>query len=136
MPTTTCSIAHRPDLGVLVVRWPEDAPLPQLQTDFAGILQVAEQHETARWLLDVRRRDQLSPEFGHWTTSTFFPSAAARLIPQVLRLSVLCSPVRMALYEADPLQKQYLSYGLSPERRYHMHLFGDEGAAMKWLLAS
>lgn len=136
MSHVTCSITYRPDLGVLIVRWPEDAPLPQLQTDFEAILATAEQHATARWLLDVRRRDQLNPELGNWTTSIFYPHAAARLTPQELRLSVLCSPARMAVYETSQVQKRYLTYGLSNERTYRMRLFGDEGAAMQWLLSN
>jgi len=135
MPTSTCSIVHRPDLGVVVARWLEDAPLAQLQADFTALLHEAEQQATARWLLDVRRRDQLSPELGHWTTSIFYPQAAAQLLPQQLRISVLCSPARMAVYETSDEQKEYLSYGLSNERTYRMRLFGDEGSAMQWLLA-
>jgi hypothetical protein len=135
MSISTCSIVHRPDLGVVVARWLEDAPLAQLQADFTALLLEAEQHATARWLLDVRRRDQLSPELGNWTTSIFYPHAAAQLLPQQLRISVLCSPARMAVYESNPIQREYLSYGLSNERTYRMRLFGDEGSAMKWLLA-
>jgi len=132
--TSTCLITHRPDLGVLVARWLDNAPLTQLQADFTALLAEAEQHGTPRWLLDVRRRDQLSPELGHWTTSTFYPLAATKLFPQQLRISVLCSPARMAVYETSTEQKEYLSYGLSNERTYRMRLFGEEGAAMQWLL--
>jgi len=133
MSHITCSIQYRSDLRVLVVRWPDDASLLQLQADFTAILAVAEQHATARWLLDVRRRDQISPELGRWTTTTFYPLAASRFAPEVLRISVLCSPARMAVYAADPVQMQYLTYGLAPERSYLMRLFGDEGTAMEWL---
>jgi hypothetical protein len=133
MSSTTCTIQYRPDLEALVVRWPSDAPLLQLQADFAAILAVAQQHDTARWLLDVRRREQISPELGRWTTTVFYPHAASRLAPQALHISVLCSPARMAVYAADPIQMQYLTYGLAPERSYYMRLFGDEGTAMEWL---
>jgi hypothetical protein len=135
MSLITCTIQHRSDLGVLVVRWPDDAPLHQLQADFAAVLAMAEQTNTAFWLLDVRRRDQISPELGHWTTTIFYPQAANRLAPQMLRIGVLCSPARMAVYDADPIQMQYLTYGLSSERPYQMRLFGDEGTAMEWLCA-
>ncbi|MBO0357214.1 hypothetical protein J0X19_04605 [Hymenobacter sp. BT186] len=135
MPHITCTIQHRSDLGVLVVRWPDDAPLEQLQADFEAVLAMSEQTATAYWMLDVRRRDQISPELGHWTTTIFYPQAAGRLAPQILRISVLCSPARMAVYAADPIQMQYLTYGLAPERPYHMRLFGDEGTAMEWLCA-
>jgi hypothetical protein len=133
MSHITCSIQYRSDLHVLVVRWPEDAPLLQLQADFAAVLASAEEHNTAHWLLDVRRRDQISPELGRWTTTIFYPQAASHFIPAVLRISVLCSPARMAVYAANPVQMQYLAYGLAPERSYIMRLFGDEGTAMEWL---
>lgn len=135
MSTSTCSIVYRPDLGVVVARWLEDAPFAQLQADFMTLLREAEQHAVARWLLDVRRRDQLSTELADWTTSIFYPQAADHLLPQQLRISVLCSPTRMAIYEASDEQKEYLTYGLSNERTYRMRLFGDEGSAMQWLLA-
>ena len=129
----SCAITYRPDLHVLVARWPGDAPVPQLQADFEAILREAEQQQADRWLLDVRRRDQLNPEFGHWANYAFYPMASARLAPRALRIAVLCSPVRLALYAADTRQQEYLSYGLATERPYQLRLFGDEGYAMKWL---
>ncbi|UOR05404.1 hypothetical protein MUN82_21065 [Hymenobacter aerilatus] len=133
MLSPTCSIAYRPDLGALIVRWPTDAPFPTLQDDFEAILAVAEQHGTARWLLDVRRRAHLNPQLGDWTTRVFFPRAAARLAPQPLRLSVLCSPARMAVYAASAEQQSYLDHGIA-HQAYQMHLVCDEGKAMEWLL--
>ena len=133
MSAVTCSIQYRPDLDILVVRWPDDAALLQLQADFTAVLAAAQQHNVARWLLDVRRREQISVELGRWTTTLFYPQAASRLAPQVLHISVLCSPARMAVYAGDPIQMQYLTYGLAPERPYFMRLFGDEGSAMDWL---
>ncbi|MBC8082287.1 MAG: hypothetical protein H7Z21_03690 [Hymenobacter sp.] len=133
MSYATCSIQYRPDLDILVVRWPKDAALLQLQANFAAVLATAEQCGVARWLLDVRRRDQIRPELGRWTTTVFYPQAASRLVPQVLRMSVLCSPARMAVYASDPVQLHHLTYGLAPERSYCMRLFGDEGTAMEWL---
>ena len=129
----TCTITHRPDLGVLIVRWPADAPYPQLQADFEAILTMAKQHATGRWLLDVRRRAHLDPQLGDWTTRLFFPRAAAQLAPHPLRLSVLCSPARMAVYAASAEQQSYLAHGIA-HRAYHMHLLCDEGDAMRWLL--
>ncbi|HEX8428513.1 hypothetical protein [Hymenobacter sp.] len=131
----TCTIQYRPDLSILVVRWPDDAPLLQLQADFTAVLVAAQEHNVARWLLDVRRREQISLELGRWTTSIFYPQAASRMAPQVLHISVLCSPARMAVYASDPIKMQHLTYGLAPERPYYMRLFGDEGSAMEWLCA-
>lgn len=133
MSSVTCTIQYRSDLNALVVRWLSDAPLLQLQADFTAVLAAAQEHGAAHWLLDVRRREQISPELGRWTTTVFYPLAASSLAPQVLHISVLCSPARMAVYASDPVQMHYLTYGLAPERPYYMRLFGDEGAAMEWL---
>ncbi|TGE29681.1 hypothetical protein [Hymenobacter metallicola] len=132
-PAATCSIVYRPDLHLLVGRWPGDAPVPQLQADYEAILQEAERYSVARWLLDVRRRDQLSPELGQWANYTFYPLASTRLAPQLLRIAVLCSPARLAVYDSDAQQRAYLAYGLSAERTYRLRLFGSEGTAMEWL---
>jgi hypothetical protein len=135
MISANCLLSYRPDLGTLVARWQEDAPVAELQADFAALLLQAEACYASRWLLDVRRRAHLDPELGQWTTATFFPQAAAQLAPPVLRIAVLCSPARLAVYDTDDTQKSQLSYGLDPDRPYRMQLFGDEGVAMRWLLA-
>lgn len=135
MSDSLLTITPRPDLGILVARWADDAPTAQLQQHYAAILAAAQVHGLTRWLLDVRRRDQLNPEFGQWTTHEFFPQATAQLVPQHLRVAALCSPARLTVYEADPNQQQYLQYGLSAERSYSLHLFIEEGHAMEWLIS-
>lgn len=130
-----CAIVYRPDLRLLVGRWLDDAPVPHLQADYAALLATAQEHHAGRWLLDVRRRDQLSPELSQWTTTTFLPFATTTLAPVPLRIAVLCSPARLAIYEADARQQEYLTFGLAAERPYQLRLFRDEGTAMEWLLA-
>jgi hypothetical protein len=129
------TLVPRHDLGILVARWSDDAPVAQLQASYEELLQAAIVHGLSRWLLDVRRRDQLDPAFGQWTTHVFYSDAAARLTPLPLRVALLCSPVRLGIYEADAAQQQYLAYGLSPEREYQLHLFIEEGPAMQWLIS-
>ncbi|MCC3158405.1 hypothetical protein LJ737_14240 [Hymenobacter sp. 15J16-1T3B] len=129
----SCSIQYRSDLQVLVVRWPADAPLPQLQADFEAVLHAAASHQAHRWLLDVRRREDLAPELAHWTTHDFFPRAAAQLGAPPLRIATLASPTRMLVYERDEYQRRTLAYGQADSRPYRLLLFGDEGAAMQWL---
>lgn len=135
MPSSLLTLTPRPDLGILVARWADDGPTPLLQADYTELLATARQHGLSRWLLDVRRRDQLNPELGQWTTHVFFPMATAQLLPQPLRVAVHCSPGRMAVYETDAIQQQYLTYGLSDDREYELRLFIEEGPAMEWLLA-
>lgn len=135
LPSNACTIVYRPDLRLLVGRWLDDAPVAQLQADYAALLAAAEQHKAGRWLLDVRRRDQLNPEMGHWANYAFYPMASQRLAPHKLQIAVLCSPVRLKVYQTDPVQMEYLAYGLADERPYQLQLFSDEGEAMKWLNA-
>lgn len=127
------AIIPRPDLGILVARWSTDAPVPQLQANYETLLQAALEHGMHQWLLDVRRRDALHPAFGQWTTHVFYPGAAAQLAPLPLRIAVHCSPMRLAVYEANPDQQRYLAYGLAPEREYQLRLFIEEGQAIEWL---
>ncbi|OON68747.1 hypothetical protein B0919_11190 [Hymenobacter sp. CRA2] len=115
------------------MRWPADAPFVQLQADFEAVLNTAEAQRTAHWLLDVRRREELTPELAEWTTHDFFPRAARQLSFQVLRIGVLASPTRMAVYEQDGVQRDTLQFGLDGARPYRLRLFGDEGAAVEWL---
>ncbi|QJX46095.1 hypothetical protein HMJ29_03720 [Hymenobacter taeanensis] len=134
MPTESFTLTPRPDLGILVARWAENAPYPQLQRDFSALLATAQEHNVWRWLLDVRRRDQLAPELGHWTTHLFFPEAA-QLASGLLRIAVHCSPARLLVYESSPDQQEYIEYGIASERPYQLRLFIEEGPAITWLLA-
>jgi hypothetical protein len=134
MSVALLSITPRPDLGILVVRWADDAPRAQLQEHYAILLATAQEHNIWRWLLDVRRRDHLDPEFGRWTTHVFYPKAAT-LATAPLCMAVHCSPARLAVYESDAVQREYITYGTSKERPYQLHLFIEEGPAMQWLLA-
>ncbi|GAB3839363.1 hypothetical protein [Hymenobacter jeollabukensis] len=129
----SCSIQYRPDLQVLVARWPADAPFAQLQADFEALLLASVAHRAHRWLLDVRRREDLAPELAEWTTHDFFPRAAAALGAPPLRIATLASPARMAVYEQSEFQRRTLAYGQEATRPYRLQLFGDEGGAMQWL---
>lgn len=133
--TTTRTIAYRPDLGILIVRWHQDATLPVLQADYQTMLEVAVEHNCARWLLDVRRRENTDPLLSAWASSTFYPQAATRLLPQRLRLGVLNSAYIYDRFRNDPVQQQYVAYMLAPERPFLTNVFDDEGKATSWLQA-
>ncbi|MBD2714190.1 hypothetical protein KBK19_03985 [Microvirga sp. STR05] len=134
-PDISCSLHHRPDLGLLVARWPSDAPVHRLQTDFEALLRAALGSHTGRWLLDVRRREALQPDFAHWTVHDFFPRAATALAPQPLRIAALCSPARLTVYDSSAEQQAILQEGTAPDQHYRLRLFLDEGAAIQWLSA-
>ncbi|WP_310397729.1 hypothetical protein [Hymenobacter sp.] len=130
---TSRTITHRPDLGVLIVRWHHDAETAVLQADYQAMLATAEELGCARWLLDVRRREGADPAMGAWASNVFYPAAAARLLPQRLRLAVLTSSHIIDRFLDDPVQKEYVAYMLAPERPFVARSFADEGEAMKWL---
>ena len=66
------------------------------------MLAVAEAHGISDWLLDVRRRDKVSPELSAWVSKDFYPQATRRLAPRRLRMAVLSSPALTEAYVSDP----------------------------------
>ncbi|SMB84788.1 hypothetical protein SAMN00120144_3855 [Hymenobacter roseosalivarius DSM 11622] len=131
--TTTRTSAYRPDLEILIVRWHQDAALPVLQADYQTMLEVAAEHNCARWLLDVRRREDTDPQLSAWASATFYPQAAAQLLPQRLHLAVLNSTYIYERFRNDPAHQQYVAYMLAPERPFLTKVFDDEGEATRWL---
>ncbi len=127
------SISFRLDLQVMVVRWHSHAPLEVVQADYAQMLVAAEAHGISDWLLDVRRRDKVTPELSAWVSKDFYPQATQRLAPRRLRMAVLNSPALNQAYVLDPDQKKYVDYVMDPARPFDIGLFDDEGAAMRWL---
>jgi hypothetical protein len=130
------SIIHRPDLGILIVRWHHDAELAVLQADYQAMLAMAEQFGCARWLLDVRRREGSDPAMSAWASTVFYPEAAARLLPQRLHLAVLTSAYIVDRFVNDPMQKEFVEYMMAPERAFLTRTFADEGEATRWLSAN
>jgi hypothetical protein len=129
----TRSISFRPDLKILVVRMHTLASLEVVQADYFQMLAAAEEFDTADWLLDVRRRDKVTPELSEWVSHTFYPQAVARLAPRRLRVAVLNSPALTEAYRSDAEQKKYVAYVMDPARPFDIRLFDDEGDAMLWL---
>ena len=110
------TISHRPDLGILIVRWHHDADLATLQADYYTMLATAEEVGCSRWLLDVRRREGSDPAVGAWASGVFYPQAAARLRPKRLHLAVLTSSYIIDRFLNDPVQKEYIAYMMANVR--------------------
>lgn len=127
------TIAFRPDLRVMVVRWHTHTDIAVVQADYAAMLAAAETSGFTDWLLDVRRRDKAPAELSAWVSQTFFTEAVARLAPRRLRMALLSSPVLTELYRTDPEHRQHKAYATDPARPYDIQLFTDEGQAMNWL---
>jgi hypothetical protein len=131
--TTSCTITYRPDLHLLIVRWHQDAQSTVLQADYQAVLAAALEHGCARWLLDVRRREQYAPQLEEWAGATFYPTAATQLAPQPLRLAVLASSYIYERALADPQQREHVRYLLADERPFTTNVFMDEALATQWL---
>jgi len=129
----TRTITYRADLGVLIVRWHQDASLAVLQADYQAMLTAAEAHGCARWLLDVRHREGADPVLSAWASTTFYPFAAERLAPQRLLLAVLTSSYIYDRFRLDAQQRPYVDFMLAPERPFLTSVFDEEGQAMQWL---
>ena len=131
LPSRT--IFFRSDLQVMVVRWHTHASFEVVQADYAQMLAAAEAHGISSWLLDVRRRHKIPVDLSAWVSNEFYPQATLRLAPRRLRMAVLNSPALTEAYTADPEQKKYVDFVMSPARPFDVGLFDDEGAAMRWL---
>ena len=97
------------------------------------MLAVTEAHGISDWLLDVRRRDKVSPELSAWVSKDFCPQATRRL-PRA-GCAWPCSIRRPSPKPTcrTPTRKKYVDYVLDPARPFDIGLFDDEGAAMRWL---
>lgn len=135
LTSTALQLLYRPDLDLLTARWFAEVPLPQLQTEHEAVLRAGQQHGTARWLLDVRRRDVPTAEAAEWVTYDWLPRVAAAMAPTRLRLAYLISPARGEALRTNPALQTSVQDALAATCPYELRLFGDEGEAVRWLIA-
>ena len=136
MPLTTALELHYcSDDDLLKVCWHDDVPLPQLQDDYRTVLQAARSHGATRWLLDVRRREGLTPEAADWITTQWLPHAAVEMQPATLRLAYCISDARARLISASPVLEPLVRKALAGIHSYEMSMFHDRQEAVDWLLA-
>ena len=133
-------ITPRPDLPAIIARWQreisEQDGEPELQRGYLAILAAGDTLGCWRWLLDLRRREELtSPALTLWLNTSFFPQLIGRYAAPV-RIAFLISPLR-AIQErstnASAGSVSVLSVAYRPEQSYHSGLFTDEAAAYHWL---
>ena len=125
-------INPRPDLPAIVARWQREITAAELQAGYFAILQAADDHQCWRWLLDLRRREDLaSAELNNWVTNDFFPRLLHRYSAPV-RIAFLISPLRAAR-QAAPASVATITANPQPDQGYKSALFTDEAAAYQWL---
>jgi hypothetical protein len=118
-------LLHRPDLPALIARWHREVTPAELQAGYEQLLAAADAATCARWLLDLRRREDLTePTVNTWFSQRFAPALRGRY-PEAVRLAFLVSPMRagqpvMAVVSAADTDCQIAT-------------FIDEAAAHDWL---
>jgi len=125
-------ITLRPDLPAVVARWQREIAVPGLQAGYFAVLNAADALGCWRWLLGVRRRNELAtPELTTWMNAEFFPKLVRRYA-QPVRVAFLFSPLR-ALQEQSASSAATISTNPRPNQGYFTALFTDEAAAHRWL---
>ncbi|MET4075711.1 hypothetical protein [Hymenobacter sp. UYCo722] len=125
-------ISPRPDLPAVVARWQREISETELHDGYFAILAAADALGCWRWLLDLRRREELAtPALAHWMNHDFFPRLVGRFSLPV-RIAFLVSPLR-AQQQVSDSSAVALSAGSRPEQGFLTALFTDEAAAYQWL---
>ena len=118
-------ILHRPDLPALIARWQHEVTPAELRANYEALLAAADAAACARWLLDLRRREDLTePTVNKWFGQTFAPSLRGRY-PEAVRLAFLVSPLRAG----QPVTAVVSAADADCE----IATFIDEAAAHEWL---
>ena len=132
MPDFGLDITPRPDLPAVIARWQREISETELHDGYFAILAAADALTCWRWLLDLRRREELAtPALTHWIDHDFFPLLVNRY-PTPVRIAFLVSPLRAQQQASDSLAAT-ISAKSRPEAGYLTALFTDEAAAYRWL---
>jgi hypothetical protein len=132
MPNFGLEITPRPDLPAIVARWQREITAPELQAGYFAILNAGDELGCWRWLLDLRRREELTtPELTTWVNADFFPQLVHRY-PAPVCIAFLVSPLRASREPFDS-SVAAISAASYTQQGYLSALFTDEAAAYQWL---
>jgi len=119
------TLAHRPDLGVLIARWQREVTPAELQSGYLAIRAAADAADCGQWLLDLRRReDVIEPAVNAWFGREFAPSLRGRY-ERAARLAFLVSPRRA--------QQPVTAMVSAADTDCQLATFMDEAEAYRWL---
>ncbi|WP_035558873.1 hypothetical protein [Hymenobacter sp. IS2118] len=125
-------ISPRPDLPAIVARWQREITAQELKEGYFAVLATADEHGCWRWLLDLRRREELtSPKLADWLETDFFALLPQRYTAPV-RMAFLVSPLR-AIQAQTASSVATISSNQRPNQGYYTAIFTDEAAAYQWL---
>lgn len=118
-------LLHRPDLPALIARWQREVTPAELRAGYEALLAAADAAGCARWLLDLRRREDLTePTVNAWFSETFAPALRGRY-PEAVRLAFLVSPLRAG--------QPVMAVVSAATADCTIATFTDEAAAHAWL---
>jgi hypothetical protein len=118
-------LVYRPDLPAIIARWQRAVTPAELQTGYELLLQVADDARCGRWLLDLRRREDLTePTVNAWFSREFAPALRGRYA-EAVRLAFLISPLRA--------QQTVTAIVSATNTDCHIATFTDEAVAYNWL---
>lgn len=118
-------LLHRADLPALIARWHREVTPAELQAGYEALLAAADAAGCGRWLLDLRRREDLTePTVNTWFGETFAPALRGRYA-EAVRLAFLVSPLRAV----QPVMAIVSAANADCE----IATFIDEAAAHAWL---
>ncbi|MDQ2793935.1 MAG: hypothetical protein M3Y12_08005 [Bacteroidota bacterium] len=131
----TYTLAYRPDLDIVFLRWVQPDTLAQAQDSYHAALALALAHGCGNWLLDSRRCGPIRTEETVWLSHTFFPLAIAQLAPRPLRLGVFSSLQRVEQLRTDMAVAPAVRAATAATQPYQAAIFMTEAEAVAWLQA-
>ncbi len=123
-------LTYEPARELLIGRWGHQPSQPELGPAYERLRAVALKCRARRWLQDIRLRTLPDPYTTQWLFDEFYPYISKQLGGQ-LRVAYLVAPRLRGLIEAGPEFHPLAWYTGKP---FVVHFFGDEAAAMAWLL--
>ena len=125
MSTYGLDLLHRPDLPAIIARWQRPVTPAELQAGYQALLAAADAAGCGRWLLDLRRREDLTePSVNAWFSTQFAPALRGRYA-EAVRLAFLVSPLRA--------QQSVMAVVSATTTDCEIATFTDEAAAHTWL---
>ncbi len=127
MSAPSLTLTHRADLGLVIARWQRETTPAELRADYLAIRAAADAAGCGCWLLDLRRREDVTePMVNVWFGHEFAPSLRGRFAGPA-RLAFLVSPLRA--------QQPVTAVVSAAEADCLIATFTEESAACDWLTA-
>jgi hypothetical protein len=125
-------LTYQEDLGLLTGRWGYQPDRAGLAAAYEQLFNMALGCRARCWLQDIRQRTLPDPYTTQWLFNEFYPDISQQLGGQ-LRVAYLVGPRLRGLIEAGPDFQPLSSYEGRP---FIVNFFGEEQAAIAWLLAA